>query len=99
MQPTPEQAIKKTLANLYTQKRIEKHLSMEQVAQRAGVSRKTIWNLEAAVYIPSTYTIINISNILDVSTGEILWGLARSLEHYGYKHLDGDVCAAIRHVF
>ena len=46
-------------------------LTQEQLAQKVGVSRQTIWAIEAGNYVPSAVLALKISAILKKPTEEL----------------------------
>ncbi|MFW0111164.1 helix-turn-helix transcriptional regulator [Rothia sp. CCM 9417] len=57
--------------NLVRKYRRWKELSQAELAQRAGVSRQTIANIEKGNYAPSVYLALMISKILGRSVEDI----------------------------
>lgn len=60
------------LGNAIRQIRIQKQLSQEQLAEKAGYYRTYIGHIETATYSPSTYTLWRIAQALDMDIAEII---------------------------
>lgn len=52
--------------------RERKHLSQEQLADKAGYYRTYIGHIETATYSPSTYTLWRIAKALDIDISDLL---------------------------
>jgi len=59
------------LRNTIKVQRAKKDLTQEQLAQRVGVTRKTINTIEKGKYVPSTYLALKLSKVLDVTVEEL----------------------------
>ena len=60
------------IGNLIRERRIEKGLSQEQLADKANISRTHVGALERGEKAPSLETIINIAEALSVDINELL---------------------------
>ncbi|MEM0937399.1 MAG: helix-turn-helix domain-containing protein [Pseudomonadota bacterium] len=60
-----------TLVNHLSELRRARQMTQAQLAEAAGVSRKTINTIERRVFVPSTVLALRLSNILGVSVHEI----------------------------
>jgi putative transcriptional regulator len=61
----------KKLRNTLKIERAKKDLTQEQLAERVGVTRKTINTVENGVYIPSTYLALKLARVLEVRVEEL----------------------------
>ena len=61
----------KKLTNTIKVQRAKKDLTQEQLAELAGVTRKTINTIEKGRYSPSTYLALKMAKVLDVSVEEL----------------------------
>jgi putative transcriptional regulator len=61
----------KLLSNSIKVQRAKKNLTQEQLAQRVGVTRKTINTVENGIYVPSTYLALKMAKELDVQVEEL----------------------------
>ncbi|MFC1878567.1 helix-turn-helix transcriptional regulator [Chloroflexota bacterium] len=61
----------KKLNNSLKVHRAMKNLTQEQLAELAGVTRKTINTVENGVYIPSTYLALKLSKVLGAPVEEL----------------------------
>lgn len=61
----------KLLSNTLKVQRAKKNLTQEQLAQKVGVTRKTINTVENGKYVPSTYLALKLAKVLDVSVEEL----------------------------
>lgn len=61
----------KLLANTLKVQRAKKNLTQEQLAQKVGVTRKTINTVENGIYVPSTYLALKMAKVLDVPVEEL----------------------------
>lgn len=61
----------KLLYNSIKVQRAKKNLTQEQLADRVGVTRKTINTVENGIYIPSTYLALKMAKVLDVPVEEL----------------------------
>ncbi len=62
---------KKDLINTLKVQRAINDLTQEQLAHKAGVTRKTINAIENRVYVPSTYLALKLAKILNVAVEEL----------------------------
>lgn len=53
--------------------RIEKDLSQEELAKRAGVTRQTISAIEAGNYNPTLHLCISICKVLGKTLDDLFW--------------------------
>jgi putative transcriptional regulator len=63
--------IEKKLRNTLKVERAKKDLTQEQLAERVGVTRKTINTVENGIYIPSTYLALRLAKVLHVRVEEL----------------------------
>ncbi len=61
----------KILKNTLKVQRAKKDLTQEQLAQLAGVTRKTINTVEKGKYIPSTYLALKLAKVLGAPVEEL----------------------------
>lgn len=61
----------KLLSNSIKVQRAKKNLTQEQLAQKVGVTRKTINTVENGIYVPSTYLALKMAKALDVKVEEL----------------------------
>ncbi|UCE22283.1 MAG: helix-turn-helix transcriptional regulator [Candidatus Aminicenantes bacterium] len=61
----------KLLSNTLKVQRAKKDLTQEQLAQKVGVTRKTINTVENGKYVPSTYLALKLAKVLDVPVEEL----------------------------
>ncbi len=61
----------KLLSNSLKVQRAKKDLTQEQLAQKVGVTRKTINTVENGKYVPSTYLALKLAKVLDVPVEEL----------------------------
>ncbi len=61
----------KLLSNTLKVQRAKKDLTQEQLAQKVGVTRKTINTVENGKYVPSTYLALKLARVLDVPVEEL----------------------------
>ncbi len=61
----------KLLSNSLKVQRAKKDLTQEQLAQKVGVTRKTINTVENGKYVPSTYLALKLARVLDVPVEEL----------------------------
>jgi putative transcriptional regulator len=62
-----------TLNNRLKQLRARHELTQAQLAERVGVTRKTINTVENRVFIPSTALALRLASALEVSVEEIFY--------------------------
>ena len=60
--------------------RIEKDLSQEQLADKIGVTRKTISMIEAGKFNPSLQLCISICRALDKTLNDLFWETEETAE-------------------
>ncbi len=53
-------------------------LTQEQLAEKAGVSRKTINTLERGVYTPSVALALNLANIFNTQVEEVFYLITKN---------------------
>jgi len=63
--------VDKKLQNTLKVQRAKNNLTQGQLAELVGVTRKTINTIENAVYIPSTYLALKLSQVLGVPVEEL----------------------------
>ncbi len=61
----------KLLSNTLKVQRAKKDLTQEQLAQKVGVTRKTINTVENGKYVPSTYLALKLAKVLDIPVEEL----------------------------
>ena len=61
--------------------RIQKGFTQEAVAEKIQVSRQTISNWENEKSYPDIMSVVNLSNLYEISLDELLKGDKRMLEH------------------
>ena len=61
----------KLLSNSLKVQRAKKDLTQEQLAQKVGVTRKTINTVENGKYVPSTYLALKLAKVLNVPVEEL----------------------------
>jgi putative transcriptional regulator len=61
------------LANRIKQKRAELDLTQAELAERCGVTRKTVNTVENGVFTPSTLLAIKIARALSVPVETLFW--------------------------
>ena len=66
-----------TIINKVKEKRTEKKLTQEELANKVGVTRRTIISLEKGSYIPSLLLAIDIAQVLNIRIEEQLGETAR----------------------
>lgn len=66
--PMPE-----TLGNFLKERRSELGLTQAELAERCGVSRKTINTVENGVFVPSTLLALKLAAALDRRVDELFW--------------------------
>lgn len=59
------------LANRLTEHRQARGLTQAQLAEAAGVSRKTINTVENRVFVPSTVLALTLARVLDVTVHDL----------------------------
>lgn len=71
----------KDIGNRIRQKRVEKGLRQEDLAEMAGLSTSYIGMIERGEKTPSLETFVILANLLDASADELLSGVMKN----GYK--------------
>jgi len=61
------------LANRLKARRAEFDLTQGQLAERVGVTRKTINTVENGVFVPSALLAIKIAQALELSVEQLFW--------------------------
>jgi putative transcriptional regulator len=61
------------LANGLKQRRIELGLTQADLAERVGVTRKTVNTVENGVFTPSALLAIKLANALSVPVEQLFW--------------------------
>ena len=75
-----------TISKVIKQKRIEKQLTQEDLAEMLLVSKKTISNWENGRTIPDTENLIQFAKLFDLSLDNILLGEEKIMvKNYGKK--------------
>jgi putative transcriptional regulator len=59
------------LSNRLREIRAEQDLTQAQLAERAGVSRKTINTVENGIFLPSTLLALKLARVLDLKVEDI----------------------------
>lgn len=62
-----------TITNRVKEKRKEKKLTQENLANKVGVTRRTIISLEKGSYIPSLLLAMNIAEVLNFQIEELFF--------------------------
>lgn len=65
--------MKDALGNSLRQHREARNWTQAELAERVGVSRKTINTVENSVFVPSTIVALKIANALGVTVEELFW--------------------------
>ena len=60
------------IANKLKDKRKESNLTQEQISQKLHVSRQTISNWETGKSVPDIYSLVELSNLYDISLDELI---------------------------
>ena len=60
-----------TIINKVREKRKEQHLTQEELANKVGVTRKTIVSLEKGSYIPSLLLAMDLASALDIKIDQL----------------------------
>lgn len=63
--------MKSHLANRLLEIRTERGLTQAQLAELAGVSRKTINTVENGVFVPSTILALTLAKVLDLTVEDL----------------------------
>lgn len=61
------------LANRLKERRAELGLTQAELAERVGVTRKTVNTVENGVFTPSATLAIKLAKALDVSVEQLFW--------------------------
>jgi putative transcriptional regulator len=61
------------LANRLKDRRSELGLTQAELAERVGVTRKTVNTVENAVFIPSTLLALKLAEALGLSVEQLFW--------------------------
>lgn len=61
------------LANRIKERRGELGLTQAELAERVGVTRKTVNTVENCVFTPSTILALKLSEALDLSVEQLFW--------------------------
>ena len=61
------------LANRIKERRSELGLTQAELAERVGVTRKTVNTVENCVFTPSTILALTLSEALDLSVERLFW--------------------------
>ncbi|XIQ72741.1 helix-turn-helix transcriptional regulator (plasmid) [Enterococcus faecium] len=75
-----------TISKVIKQKRIEKQLTQEDLAEMLLVSKKTISNWENGRTIPDTENLIQFAKLFDLSLDNILLGEEKNYGKKSYKN-------------
>jgi putative transcriptional regulator len=59
------------LSNTLRVERARHNLTQEQLAERVGVSRKTINTIERGIFVPSTILALKLARVLQISVEEL----------------------------
>ena len=62
-----------TIINKVKEKRTEKKLTQEELANKVGVTRRTIMSLEKGIYIPSLLLAIDIAQVLNIRIEDLFF--------------------------
>ena len=62
-----------TIINKVKEKRTEKKLTQEELANKVGVTRRTIISLEKGSYIPSLLLAIDIAQVLNIRIEDLFF--------------------------
>ena len=62
-----------TIINKVKEKRTEKKLTREELANKVGVTRRTIISLEKGSYIPSLLLAIDIAQVLNIRIEDLFF--------------------------
>ena len=62
-----------TIINKVREKRKEQHLTQEDLANKVGVTRKTILSLEKGSYIPSLLLAMDLSSALNIKIDQLFF--------------------------
>ncbi|MGY0401770.1 helix-turn-helix transcriptional regulator [Carnobacterium jeotgali] len=62
-----------TIINKVREKRKEQHLTQEDLANRVGVTRKTIISLEKGSYVPSLLLAMDLASTLNIKIDQLFF--------------------------
>lgn len=62
-----------TLANRIKERRSEKGLTQAELAERVGVTRKTVNTVENGVFTPSALLALKLAEALELGVAELFW--------------------------
>lgn len=62
-----------TIINKVREKRKEQHLTQEELANKVGVTRKTIVSLEKGSYIPSLLLAMDLASALNIKIDQLFF--------------------------
>ncbi|MFB8565023.1 MULTISPECIES: helix-turn-helix transcriptional regulator [Lactobacillales] len=62
-----------TIINKVREKRKEQHLTQEDLANKVGVTRKTILSLEKGSYIPSLLLAMDLASALNIKIDQLFF--------------------------
>lgn len=62
-----------TIINKVREKRKEQHLTQEDLADKVGVTRKTIVSLEKGSYIPSLLLAMDLASALNIKIDQLFF--------------------------
>ncbi|WP_285836208.1 helix-turn-helix transcriptional regulator [Carnobacterium inhibens] len=62
-----------TIINKVKEKRKEQHLTQEDLANKVGVTRKTILSLEKGSYIPSLLLAMDLASALNIKIDQLFF--------------------------
>ena len=61
------------LANRWKERRTELGLTQAELAERVGVTRKTVNTVENGIFTPSTILALKLAESLDLSVEQLFW--------------------------
>ena len=61
------------LANRLKERRADLDLTQAELAERVGVTRKTINTVENGVFVPSTILALKLAESLDLTVEQLFW--------------------------
>ena len=62
-----------TIINKVREKRKEQHLTQEDLANKVGVTRKTILSLEKGSYVPSLLLAMDLASALNIKIDQLFF--------------------------
>lgn len=62
-----------TIINKVKEKRKEQHLTQKDLANKVGVTRKTILSLEKGSYIPSLLLAMDLASVLNIKIDQLFF--------------------------